>query len=157
MWHIAEAEQNKAVALKLAAAGQLAESQHSNQLQLHALLAIESTKRYPSPLANQSLRHALDLMPRPLATMVHQDSVSAVSFSPDGKTLASGSGDTTVRVWIWQPQDLILAACERSTRNLNWDEWQLYFEDVFYTKTCEHLPVHESVIAHAQQLAADAT
>ena len=25
--------------------------------------------------------------------------VNAVSFSPDGKTLASGSGDNTVRVW----------------------------------------------------------
>ena len=71
LWQTAEAEQNKAVALKLVAEGQLAENRHSNQLQLHALLAIESTKRFPSPLANQSLRHALDLMPRPLTTMLH--------------------------------------------------------------------------------------
>ena len=49
LWQTVEAEQNKAVALKLAAEGQLAENRHSNQLQLHALLAIESTKRYPSP------------------------------------------------------------------------------------------------------------
>jgi tetratricopeptide (TPR) repeat protein len=194
LWQTAEAEQNKAVALKLAAEGQLAENRHSNQLQLHALLAIESTKRFPSSLANQSLRHALELMPRPLTTMLHQDSVSAVSFNPDGKTLASGSVDNTVRVWdratgkelqrlshedtvndvsfspdgktlasgsrdktvrlwLWQPQDLIAAACERSTRNLKWNEWRLYFEDVAYGKTCERLPVHESVIKHAQQLA----
>jgi len=29
----------------------------------------------------------------------HQEAVLSVSFSPDGKWLASGSGDTTVRVW----------------------------------------------------------
>ena len=45
------------------------------------------------------------------------------------------------------------AACERSTRNLRWDEWKLYFEDLPYAKTCDLLPVHESVVDHAQQLA----
>lgn len=29
----------------------------------------------------------------------HTEAVIAVSFSPDGKSLASGSGDTTVRFW----------------------------------------------------------
>jgi hypothetical protein len=88
-----------------------------------------------------------------LQRLSHEDSINAVILSPDGKTLASGSGDGTVRLWLWQPQDLIAAACERSTRNLRWDEWRLYFEDLAYSKTCEHLPVHESVIVHAQQIA----
>ena len=29
----------------------------------------------------------------------HEDMVSCVGFSPDGKTLASGSDDTTIRLW----------------------------------------------------------
>ena len=29
----------------------------------------------------------------------HAEVVNSIAFSPDGKTLASGSGDTTVRVW----------------------------------------------------------
>ncbi|MGH9893169.1 MAG: WD40 repeat domain-containing protein, partial [bacterium] len=98
LWQTAEAEQNKAVALKLVAEGQLAENQHIDQLQLHALLAIESTKRYPSALANQSLRHALELMPRPLAMTRNELPVTAIAISPDGKTLAIVSEDNTVRL-----------------------------------------------------------
>ncbi|MGH8525488.1 MAG: WD40 repeat domain-containing protein, partial [Gammaproteobacteria bacterium] len=91
-----------------------------------------------------------------LRRLSHESVVYAVSFSPGGKTLASASRDNAVRLWLWQPQDLMVAACERSTRNLRWDEWRLYFEDLPYAKTCEHLPVHQSVIERAQQLAKSA-
>ena len=31
--------------------------------------------------------------------MEHQGAVSAVAFSPDGKTVLTGSGDNTARLW----------------------------------------------------------
>jgi WD40 repeat protein len=34
----------------------------------------------------------------------HSDYVFALAFSPDGKTLVSSSGDTTLRLWDTEPR-----------------------------------------------------
>ena len=38
----------------------------------------------------------------------HQDSVTSVSFSPDGKTIATGSRDNTARLWPVRNLDRVL-------------------------------------------------
>jgi WD40 repeat protein len=75
-----------------------------------------------------------------------------LAFTPDGRSLATVEGDTVV-LRLWRPADLIDDACARLTRNLTWSEWQKYFRNSPYRKTCANLPGHESVIEAGQSLA----
>jgi tetratricopeptide (TPR) repeat protein len=78
---------------------------------------------------------------------------SDLRFSNDGRYLAAAGGDGATRVWLWRSDDLIQEACSRSTRNLTFEEHQLYLSDQPYTKTCELLPIHSSFIDAGRALA----
>jgi WD40 repeat protein len=81
--------------------------------------------RHPSWKADfidQTLRYELD-----------------AAFSPDGKYLLTRSSEG-VRVWLWQPKDLISEGCSRVTRNLTQAEWQQHLGSEPYRKTCAALP-----------------
>ncbi len=43
--------------------------------------------------------------------------------------MVSGSADNTVRIWEWQPNDLIDTACHNVGRNLSRAEWKQYIGD----------------------------
>jgi WD40 repeat protein len=43
----------------------------------------------------------------------HSDDVNSVSFSPDGKTLATGSSDGTIKLWNFDLDLLLKHGCER--------------------------------------------
>ena len=71
---------------------------------------------------------------REVARMTH-GLVELVTFSQNGKWLATGGEDGTARVWLWRPEDLTAEACSRLTRNLTPEEWGQYLGDEPYRKT----------------------
>lgn len=81
-----------------------------------------------------------------IAHTTHDRAVKIVAFSPDspsgtgGKYVVSGSLDGAVRVWAWQPADLINNACKVMPRNLNHAEWMQYIGEALpYQAVCEDL------------------
>src|SRR5262245_2686857 len=98
----AEKQTEIAGAGQLAAQAEFAINQQPNLLPRGVLLAIASMRLTPQfePLAGyQPLRQGLDLLPRQLSLMSHPNDVQVVSFSPDGKYLATASADRAARVW----------------------------------------------------------
>jgi WD40 repeat protein len=81
-----------------------------------------------------------------LSQLLHDDLVD-FTFSPDGKYIISADFDRTIRVWVWQPNDLLVSACSRITRNLTRAEWNQYIGDALpYQAVCPNLPIEPEVI-----------
>jgi len=67
--------------------------------------------------------------------------IVSLAFSPDGRWVAYSDWSEQVRVWLWQPDDLINQACSRLSRNLSQAEWETYFPPGMpYHQTCPNLP-----------------
>jgi len=63
-----------------------------------------------------------------------------VAFSPNGQTLASTSGDNTIRLWMPLIDSLVDLACHKVRRNLTQAEWEKYLPGEEYRQTCPNLP-----------------
>ncbi|MGB7544481.1 MAG: WD40 repeat domain-containing protein, partial [Methanothrix sp.] len=92
-------------------------------------LAVESLRHKETLEGNIALRRSIDLLPRCMAKLQHNGSVYEVAFSPDGSRLATGSDDSTARIWTLDIVKIITAACSRITENMTREEWERFIED----------------------------
>jgi WD40 repeat protein len=70
---------------------------------------------------------------RPLILKGHTHNIRSLNFSSDGNFLASGSDDTTIRIWVVQTETLkTMVAAKADKKGLNEDEWKLLNPTIDY-------------------------
>ena len=71
---------------------------------LKTIVKNKALDKYPTISPIYALNNILDNIKERIQFKGHQDTVNSVSFSPDGKTIATASWDNTARLWNLQGQ-----------------------------------------------------
>jgi WD40 repeat protein len=66
----------------------------------------------------------------------HADRITRLAISPNGNQLVTGSADRMIRIINTR---FLESPCKWALRNMSVDEWELYFPDVPYRRTCPEL------------------
>ena len=111
---------------------------HMAELDLALLLSVEANRVAKTVEARATLLDGLLRRPHLITFLTgHTDAVWSAAFSPDGKTLASGSDDKTIMLWEVSFDSWKDRACHIANRNLTHAEWAQYIGDIeSYRATC---------------------
>jgi WD40 repeat protein/Flp pilus assembly protein TadD len=89
---------------------------------------------------------------RPLGLPLGHEGVSSLAFRSDGKSLIS-VGEGAALKWDLDAGSWGGRACRIANRNLTIEEWERYFPDEQYRKTCEDLAIDPALLREATDLA----
>src|SRR5262249_39838640 len=89
----------QAEAARLASAADAEMESYNGNAETAALLSIRSLKTSYTPQADVTLAQALSRMDKVRTFSGHTEIIESVAFSPDGKTVLTGSRDGTARLW----------------------------------------------------------
>lgn len=79
--------------------------------------------------------------------ILETQSITAFAFSPTEPRLATANFDHTIRLWNLDINQLMIKACEVLGRNFTRAEWEQYFPNEEYRKTCDPWPLETEVTA----------
>jgi len=96
--NIAQDRLQEALARQLAAQADLVRIEQPKRLSLSTSLAMEAVRRWQTLESVHALQASLALLPRPLAHLQHESPVLSLAISRDGRQVATGSRDGTVKI-----------------------------------------------------------